>query len=543
MDTQKSNASRGDNPFAGLNMSGIESGSHGNASGVGASYPDETFSPETSTPATRATRRSRNGEEGTEKITNRSRSVKRRGKDVSGGDGKKQRATEKEDASDPATSPSPGGTGTRRDAAADDPFDRIQKFMENQFRATNENITNMNGTLTKMNEKVGINARNLTRLKNTVTSNALDSDAEFKRLHQKINAQDQERIKSMGELWNEFEKLKELPDPRPGEVNAGGMGTSERDFWRARRSIRIWPVQPCDEEDLWRLAAKFVHENLAVTKGGLSSADIEDVKRVRERRRRDDQRVTGELVVTFKEKETRDWVMSHAPNLAPYVDQDMKPTAGIRLEIPAHLSAIFNDFLNYGRFLFTEHGKGLKRYVKFDEKELTLFMEVRLPGANEWLFVDRQMAAEHRRKKQHNNAAHSRAKLNKAGRQAPWHSRSGLGSGQSTTAGGSATGTEADKSMEIDELEVVEVLEKSASRGERNGGRHGVRAAEPGVATPTASAVPPVEPQMGKKTTTSEIRRPHVSKPEAARENVPLDKSKTLEKFGKKKTTREWEWE
>lgn len=82
-------------------------------------------------------------------------------------------------------------------------------------------------------------------------------------------------------------------------------------------------------------------------------------------------------------------------NLAGLIDENLKPTAGVRQEVPDHLRVDFNELLSYGRSLYKTHGQGFKRHVKFDDRNNCLYMDIKLPGGDEWLLVDQKMAAEH----------------------------------------------------------------------------------------------------------------------------------------------------
>ena len=49
----------------------------------------------------------------------------------------------------------------------------------------------------------------------------------------------------------------------------------------------------------------------------------------------------NEVVVKFFDKQKRDLVASSSPSLASRIDKEGKPTAGIRMEIPADLMDTF----------------------------------------------------------------------------------------------------------------------------------------------------------------------------------------------------------
>ena len=308
--------------------------------------------------------------------------------------------------------------------ATQDPFSRMQTFMEAQFRNTNENIAKMNSTITKVNEKVGVNSRNLTRLKTTMEKNADNTDIEIHRLHKIVENNEEKRSEEMKQIRQSIEEIRTAQsqpqhggNPRTGDLRVDGRASDlDIDYWRARRSIRIWPVRQDHSGALLSPAMIFIHDLLRVPRSEITVNDVEDVRRPTTKRRRNRESsnteyARNEIVVRFKTTEIRDSVMSHSPNLAEHISNDGKPTAGVRLEVPSHLTSAMQDFLNYGRDLHKQHGSGFKRYIKFDDTEMCLFMQARLPNTDEWLHIDHAMAIESRRVRAKRNVAFSRSRL------------------------------------------------------------------------------------------------------------------------------------
>ena len=58
---------------------------------------------------------------------------------------------------------------------------------------------------------------------------------------------------------------------------------------------------------------------------------------MRRHRQAREKKEIGEVIVLFCDVTTRDRIVSYARNLGPWVDPLGKPTAGVRLDIPAHL--------------------------------------------------------------------------------------------------------------------------------------------------------------------------------------------------------------
>ena len=67
---------------------------------------------------------------------------------------------------------------------------------------------------------------------------------------------------------------------------------------------------------------------------------------------------------------------SRGPMLMQYRDIVNKPTAGIRLDIPAHLMGVFKTLETFGFSLKRRHGRDFRKYIKFDEFSESLYIQV-----------------------------------------------------------------------------------------------------------------------------------------------------------------------
>ena len=54
-----------------------------------------------------------------------------------------------------------------------------------------------------------------------------------------------------------------------------------------------------------------------------------------------------EVCVTFSSQDNRDYVVSKAVNLAPLVDKEGLPQAGVRMDAPSFLMSTYNDLRSY----------------------------------------------------------------------------------------------------------------------------------------------------------------------------------------------------
>ena len=161
-------------------------------------------------------------------------------------------------------------------------------------------------------------------------------------------------------------------------------------FWRARRSLRLWPVVGGNREgleaylkDKLRMDASFIEEDLGPVK----------ISRPRDVRNKD--KIKDEYVVEFENKHVRDVIKASAANLANF-----RESAGMRLDLPDHLQRDFTSLMNLSYDLKRKHA-GLRRNVKFDEQDKGLFMDLKLDEESDWRRIKpaQAEAAGRRRKK------------------------------------------------------------------------------------------------------------------------------------------------
>ena len=82
-----------------------------------------------------------------------------------------------------------------------------------------------------------------------------------------------------------------------------------------------------------------------------------------------------EVVVLFGDTFARDDILTRGPMLSEYRNEEGKPTAGIRLEIPSHLMGSFKSLEAFGFALRRRHGPSFKKHIKFDEFEESLYLQ------------------------------------------------------------------------------------------------------------------------------------------------------------------------
>lgn len=167
-------------------------------------------------------------------------------------------------------------------------------------------------------------------------------------------------------------------------------------YWRSRRSAKVFPIEGVTEAELRAGLQEFLVIKLNMPSDGVGESEVEHVRRVRLRRGKQN---LNEVIVLFADIDTRDRVVSYARNLAPFVDQAGKPTAGIRFDIPDHLSGVHRTLLQYGHAMWEKHNrdKGFKRNIRFDETEQAFCMDIKFPHREDWITVDHRRALVDRR--------------------------------------------------------------------------------------------------------------------------------------------------
>ena len=171
---------------------------------------------------------------------------------------------------------------------------------------------------------------------------------------------------------------------RRGRLDASSASRSKEDFegkfWLCRRSIRIWPIKARDENALWAGVSHFFFEKLQIPQEDLPQEAVEAVTRVMPGRKK--QKIEHEVIVRFSTVQMRDMIVSYAPNLREWRDKDgsSQMSAGLRLEIPDHLMAVFKTLEKFGHYLRDKHKEGLRCHIRYEDMNMSLVMDFALPG-------------------------------------------------------------------------------------------------------------------------------------------------------------------
>ena len=156
--------------------------------------------------------------------------------------------------------------------------------------------------------------------------------------------------------------------------------------------MRCFPVKTSpkmSKEEMIQEALHFFYDKMGVEQCELGAEHIEEVRRVSAGRRKTN--IKDEVIVIFTNIAMRDMVSTYAANLGEWRKENDRDdiVVGIRLEIPDHLSGVFRVLDRHGHQLRDEHGRGLKRRIKYDDVERTLVLDARLPGEDmDWHRID-----------------------------------------------------------------------------------------------------------------------------------------------------------
>ena len=156
----------------------------------------------------------------------------------------------------------------------------------------------------------------------------------------------------------------------PSSSRTHDSSYKEEKYWRARRSLRLWPVPG---PDLQASLAAFMRGDLGLDDDLVAEVPSFDIRSVRSTK----SKVAHEVVVVFPDVDTRDMVRRSASNLAGHKDK------GVRLEIPEFLRPSLRALESLS-YMLKQSNPSLKRNVKFDDEVLDLVMDVRINESAPW---------------------------------------------------------------------------------------------------------------------------------------------------------------
>ena len=209
------------------------------------------------------------------------------------------------------------------------------------------------------------------------------------------------RFKQTGVKFNTFDHRR-----RPRFQASARSEEQERarieKYEKARRSIKIWPIPGESREEIETNLADFLRRGLGIEESKIAELGIERVERTG---LPDNDIVHNELRVVLTSASARDFIYSLGPKLAKHVDADRRPTAGFRVEVPDYLGGEWKLLDDLGYHLKREHGPGTKKYIKYDDYNYSLYLEVRLPGATNWTRITPESANQLKKKRDREDLA------------------------------------------------------------------------------------------------------------------------------------------
>ena len=217
-------------------------------------------------------------------------------------------------------------------------------------------------------------------------SSRIDGNTDLIRSEREERRRDMDRVQQqIDSILNGAGTNTPMPGLRPRPQNAAKQDDLDNKYQRARRTLLLYPVQGDTPDQIIANLQKFLLESMLVPAGEIQRAHIECVRRFRGSRT---SRERQEITVVFADNDTRDFVLSHARNLAG------KPNMGVRIDVPHHLLSIKRTFDEYGFILKSEIGGEFKRNVRYDDAIEGLTMDVFYPDTKKWERITHREALE-----------------------------------------------------------------------------------------------------------------------------------------------------
>ena len=161
-------------------------------------------------------------------------------------------------------------------------------------------------------------------------------------------------------------------------IRAERAELERKNYEKARRSIRVWPIAGANKEEMMDSLKDFCMNALLL---GDSNLGVIGIDRARSSPRG---RAYLETVVEFEDADSRDRVFSCGPRLSGYRDKDDRPTCGLRLQIPGHLMTQFRTLEAFAYSHRNRHNGNVKKHIKFDDSNYGLYVQLKHSRDDEW---------------------------------------------------------------------------------------------------------------------------------------------------------------
>ena len=288
-------------------------------------------------------------------------------------------------------------------------FKQFKKHISAELRKNRKEIAADNDkTIAKI-------AGDLEKTKIDLGKHKKETKTEFQKIKQQLDklSENASTEKEVGEL------VRKEVEKRGIEVQKTTSDSTESErkaYWWSRKCLKLWPIPGEGKEEMGKFLELFVRTKLKIPTGVLVDEDVKDIRRCRLTR---GQQAKSEALVVFADVESRDLVASYARNLAPFVDAQNKPTAGLRPDVPGHLGGVHRTLVQYGYAMKKRYGPHFRRNIRFEDSDLSLVVDVCIPAGGkpgkEWTTVDYQRAKEDRKANNRVNLQEQGNKLSSRG--------------------------------------------------------------------------------------------------------------------------------
>ena len=188
-----------------------------------------------------------------------------------------------------------------------------------------------------------------------------------------------------------IERLEERMNRQERNTSSSQTGAVKRQeaqkaaYMRARRSVRIWPIEKRVRESNEAVIRRFFVEKMKVPDEVADSVSLDTMRKAAHQPARS--KVRNEYIITFAEREERDAIKSR--ELAAF-----RGEAGLRLEVPEHLKGHLKILEEHAYAMIDLYGREVKRNIKFDDRCDDLMIDIKLPHSPKWHNITMKQAIE-----------------------------------------------------------------------------------------------------------------------------------------------------
>ena len=283
----------------------------------------------------------------------------------------------------PSIGEDPTSTSKKRRHSSDDNMSNKNKKNTSDMNPTNAQLMS---TLDKLAEKMDElpSKHDLKNVEEKLTSkihqNAVRLDKKIQdntrsigSIHKRLDLQ----VEAIAKLEKEVETQKKRTQDGHSVAVTKRKEAREDRYQLARRSFRIWPVKVNENEDPVVCVRRFLIIDMKVPATLAKDVGIESVKKAVQGQARS--KIHDEMIVTFELIEGRDAVKSYANGFA-----GNEGRAGLRLEIPEHLKGSLRILEEHALAIRNLYGRDTKRNVNFDDRNMDLMVDIKLPSSQKW---------------------------------------------------------------------------------------------------------------------------------------------------------------